>query len=300
MTVLKKHFTDYQLGTLSILFASTLWGTTGTAASLAPDVSALAIGAFSMGIGGFMQACLSAKSLKRDFRKVVHKKKTLLVSIIALATYPLAFYSSMRFAGVAIGTVISISTAPFFSALLECLFSRNQTITKRWMMSFAIGVIGITLLLASESSANSLFDHDMKHWGVLLGLLAGLTYAIYSWGVKAMIDHGIESQTAMGSVFGIGGVLLLPTLFITGDNLFASSTNTTVMLYMALIPMGLGYVAFGFGLRFVTASGASILTLFEPVIAAALAVAIVGEEISFIGWVGITLTLVCLFLQSKN
>ncbi|ELB2829957.1 EamA family transporter [Vibrio alginolyticus] len=298
--MLKKHFTDYQLGTLSILFASTLWGTTGTAASLAPDVSALAIGAFSMGIGGFMQACLSVKSLKRDFRKVVHKKKTLLVSIIALATYPLAFYSSMRFAGVAIGTVISISTAPFFSALLECLFSRNQTITKRWMMSFAIGVIGITLLLASESSANSLFDHDMKHWGVLLGLLAGLTYAIYSWGVKAMIDHGIESQTAMGSVFGIGGVLLLPTLFITGDNLFASSTNTTVMLYMALIPMGLGYVAFGFGLRFVTASGASILTLFEPVIAAALAVAIVGEEISLIGWVGITLTLVCLFLQSKN
>ncbi|EJA7359930.1 EamA family transporter [Vibrio alginolyticus] len=298
--MLKKHFTDYQLGTLSILFASTLWGTTGTAASLAPDVSALAIGAFSMGIGGFMQACLSAKSLKRDFRKVVHKKKTLLISIIALATYPLAFYSSMRFAGVAIGTVISISTAPFFSALLECLFSRNQTITKRWMMSFAIGVIGITLLLASESSANSLFDHDMKHWGVLLGLLAGLTYAIYSWGVKAMIDHGIESQTAMGSVFGIGGVLLLPTLFITGDNLFASSTNTTVMLYMALIPMGLGYVAFGFGLRFVTASGASILTLFEPVIAAALAVAIVGEEISFIGWVGITLTLVCLFLQSKS
>ncbi|BCG17887.1 membrane protein [Vibrio alginolyticus] len=253
-----------------------------------------------MGIGGFMQACLSAKSLKRGFRKVVHKKKTLLVSIIALATYPLAFYSSMRFAGVAIGTVVSISTAPFFSALLECLFSRNQTITKRWMMSFAIGVIGITLLLASESSANSLFDQDMKHWGVLLGLLAGLTYAIYSWGVKAMIDHGIESQTAMGSVFGIGGVLLLPTLFITGDNLFASSTNTTVMLYMALIPMGLGYVAFGFGLRFVTASGASILTLFEPVIAAALAVAIVGEEISFIGWVGITLTLVCLFLQSKS
>ncbi|MBO0149581.1 EamA family transporter [Vibrio sp. Vb2424] len=298
--MLKKHFTDYQLGTLSILFASTLWGTTGTAASLAPDVSALAIGAFSMGIGGFMQACLSAKSLKRDFRKVVHKKKTLLISIIALATYPQAFYSSMRFTGVAIGTVISISTAPFFSALLECLFSRNQTITKRWMMSFAIGVIGITLLLASESSANSLFDQDMKHWGVLLGLLAGLTYAIYSWGVKAMIDHGIESQTAMGSVFGIGGVLLLPTLFITGDNLFASSTNTAVMLYMALIPMGLGYVAFGFGLRFVTASGASILTLFEPVIAAALAVAIVGEEISFIGWVGITLTLVCLFLQSKS
>ena len=70
--------------------------------------------------------------------------------------------------------------------------------------------------------------------------------------------------------------------------------------YMALIPMGIGYIAYGFGLRFVTASRANLLTLFEPVIAAVLAVVIVGESISSSGWIGIVLILVCLILQSKN
>lgn len=38
-------------GVMAIIFACFLWGTTGTAASFAPDVSALAIGAFAMGMG---------------------------------------------------------------------------------------------------------------------------------------------------------------------------------------------------------------------------------------------------------
>lgn len=36
-------------GVLVILFASLLWGTTGTAATYAPDISPLAIGAFFNG-----------------------------------------------------------------------------------------------------------------------------------------------------------------------------------------------------------------------------------------------------------
>jgi DME family drug/metabolite transporter len=40
-------------GIVLILVASLLWGTTGTVASFAPDVSPLAIGAFAMGFGGF-------------------------------------------------------------------------------------------------------------------------------------------------------------------------------------------------------------------------------------------------------
>lgn len=114
------------------------------------------------------------------------------------------------------------------------------------------------------------------------------------------IDSSVQSQAAMGCTFGFGAILLLPTLFITGDNLFASSTNVMIIGYMALIPMGVGYIAYGFGLRFVTASSANLLTLFEPVIAAVLAVVIVGESISSSGWIGIMLILVCLLLQSKN
>ncbi|MBO7913410.1 EamA family transporter [Vibrio sp. G41H] len=290
---------EFQTGTLAILFASILWGTTGTAASFAPNLSPLAIGAFSMGVGGLMQAGLAYRKVLFAFDKLLQNKKLLTASALALAVYPLAFYSSMKLSGVAIGTVVSIATAPFFSALLECLISKNNNINKRWLTSFAIGVVGIGLLVFSESSATNESGDDLKLLGIALGLLAGLCYAIYSWATKALIDKDIESQAAMGSIFGLGAMLLLPTLWFTGENLFSSQINVLVISYLTLIPQCLGYIAFSFGLRHVTASSANLLTLFEPVVAAVLAVCVVGELIPFIGWLGMFLIVLCLFIQSK-
>lgn len=290
---------EFQTGTLAILFASILWGTTGTAASFAPDLSPLAIGAFSMGVGGLMQAGLAYRKILFAFDKLMQNKRLLAVSALALAVYPLAFYSSMKLSGVAVGTVVSIATAPFFSALLECLISKKNNINKRWLTSFAIGVVGIGLLVFSESSSTNESGDDLKLLGIALGLLAGLCYAIYSWATKALIDKDIESQAAMGSIFGLGAMLLLPTLWFTGENLFSSQINVLVISYLTLIPQCLGYIAFSFGLRHVTASSANLLTLFEPVVAAVLAVCVVGELIPFIGWLGMFLIVLCLLLQSK-
>jgi len=290
---------EFQTGTLAILFASILWGTTGTAASFAPALSPLAIGAFSMGVGGLMQAGLAYRKILFAFDKLMQNKKLLAVSALALSVYPLAFYSSMKLSGVAIGTVVSIATAPFFSALLECLISKKNNINRRWLTSFAIGVVGIGLLVFSESSSANESGEDLKLLGIALGLVAGLCYAIYSWATKALIDKGIKSQAAMGSIFGLGAMLLLPTLWFTGDNLFSSQTNVLVISYLTLIPQCLGYIAFSFGLRHVTASSANLLTLFEPVVAAVLAVCVVGELIPFIGWLGMFLIVLCLLIQSK-
>ncbi|CAH6816391.1 Permease of the drug/metabolite transporter (DMT) superfamily [Vibrio chagasii] len=290
---------EFQTGTLAILFASILWGTTGTAASFAPDLSPLAVGAFSMGVGGLMQAGLAYRKVLFAFDKLLQNKRLLAVSALALAVYPLAFYSSMKLSGVAIGTVVSIATAPFFSALLECLISKKNNINKRWLTSFSIGVVGIGLLVFSESSSTNESGDDLKLLGIALGLLAGLCYAIYSWATKALIDKGIKSQAAMGSIFGLGAMLLLPTLWFTGENLFSSQINVLVISYLTLIPQCLGYIAFSFGLRHVTASSANLLTLFEPVVAAVLAVCVVGELIPFIGWLGMFLIVLCLLIQSK-
>ncbi|EAP96618.1 EamA family transporter [Vibrio splendidus] len=290
---------EFQTGTLAILFASILWGTTGTAASFAPDLSPLAIGAFSMGVGGLMQAGLAYRKILFAFDKLLQNKRLLAVSALALAVYPLAFYSSMKLSGVAIGTVVSIATAPFFSALLECLISKKNNINKRWLTSFAIGVVGIGLLVFSESSSTNESGDDLKLLGIALGLVAGLCYAIYSWATKALIDKGIKSQAAMGSIFGLGAMLLLPTLWFTGENLFSSQINVLVISYLTLIPQCVGYIAFSFGLRHVTASSANLLTLFEPVVAAVLAVCVVGELIPFIGWLGMFLIVLCLLIQSK-
>lgn len=287
-------------GSAAIILACLLWGTTGTAASFTPDVSPLATGAFSMGIGGLLLVLSSLKSLKKDSSKLCSQYKLLLVGGLSVAVYPLAFYSSMRLSGVAIGTVISLASAPFFTVLLECLISK-KTVSTKWFISFAIGAVGIVLLSMGKINDIQHPTQTLHHYfGMLLGLLAGLSYALYSWVAKCLIDQDIHSKSAMASMFGLAACLLLPSLILTGDNLFATTSNSVVALYMAIIPMFLGYVLFGYGLNYVEASQATLLTLLEPALATLMAVLIVGEKFSVIGWFGIALILLCLVIQVTN
>ncbi len=127
--VLASSITSKTKGRGAILLACVLWGTTGTAASLTQSVSPLAIGAFAMGVGGLLQAFLARRAIVYQCRILLEFKRPLLISAVALAVYPLAFYTSMQLAGVAVGTVISIASAPFFTVMLERLFGQDVNIS---------------------------------------------------------------------------------------------------------------------------------------------------------------------------
>jgi DME family drug/metabolite transporter len=114
-----------------------------------------------------------------------------------------------------------------------------------------------------------------------------------------MIDRGVDSKASMGLIFGFGALILLPTLFFTGTNLFDELVNLYVVGYMMLIPMFLGYLLFGYALKTISASTATTLTLFEPLVAALFAVLLVGEQLAPIGWLGMVLIFVCLAVLSK-
>lgn len=166
-------------GIMGVLIAAILWGTTGTAATYAPDLSPLAVGAVSMGIGGLLQGLIAATTIIRQRQPISRHWHYVLTGAVSVAVYPLAFYASMRYAGVTVGTVISIGSAPLLSALIEYRFEGTR-LTKQWMCGAVLGVAGMILLCLAESNGNSsLNDHGMT--GIFLGLLAGFTYAIYSW-----------------------------------------------------------------------------------------------------------------------
>jgi len=277
-----------------VLIAALLWGTTGTAATFAPGVSAVAIGAVAMGVGGMLQALIALLGIARHRASLRHHWRMLLTGALAVAVYPLAFYASMHLAGVTVGTVISIGSAPLLSALIEYGLD-GQRLTRRWMTGAAAGVAGMVLLCLAESAhSSSTAQQSEVITGIALGLLAGLTYALYSWAARHLMQRGIPSRTAMGATFGFGGIMLMPVLFVTGAPLLASWNNAAVGIYMALVPMFIGYLCYGYGLARIPASMATTITLLEPAVAAVLAVVIVGERLPALGWVGIGLIVACL------
>ncbi|MGW2342412.1 DMT family transporter [Streptomyces sp. NPDC001661] len=284
-------------GALCVLAASLLWGTTGTSATFAPDVGPLAIGAVAMGLGGLLQALIAAPRIAVERPRLRAQRGVVPLGALAVATYPLAFYSSMHLAGVAAGTVVSIGSAPLASAVIE-RFADGRRLTRRWMSGAALGLTGTALLCAAEAASAGSGDQPRSAastvLGVALGLLAGLTYALYSWAAHRLISRGVTARAAMGTVFGIGGVLLMPVLLVTGAPLLNSWTNAGVGIYMALVPMFTGYVLFGWGLAHVPASTATTLSLLEPTVAAILAVFVVGERLPVPGWLGIGMVVGCL------
>lgn len=284
----------HRWGVIAILFAAVVWGTTGTAATFAPDVSAAAIGAAAMGLGGIAQALWAGAGILNQRMQLWDQRRLLVIGALAVAVYPLAFYGAMRLAGVTVGTVITIGSAPLLSALIEYLLD-DRRLTLRWSFGAAAGLIGMGLICLAEGVAHSeVVGGASVPLGVLLGLIGGFTYALYSWSARKMMLQGTSSKVAMGATFGLGGLSLMPVLMVSGGAFLASWSNAAVGLYMAAVPMFLGYIAFGHGLARVEASTATVITLFEPVVAALLAVVIVGERLPPLGWLGVALVIGCL------
>ena len=285
-------------GAACVLAASVLWGTTGTAATFAPAVGPLAIGAAAMGLGGLLQACTAAAPMTRQRAALRVQWRLVLLGGVAVAVFPLVFYTSMRLAGVAVGTVVSIGSAPLMSALAERVIDRHR-LTARWMAGAALGLAGIVALcLGQVTGAHPGQAGHPAAWstvlGAGLGLAAGTTYAIYSWAAHRLIGRGLTTRAAMGSVFGVGGLLLLPVLLATGAPLVASWASAAVGAYLSLIPMFTGYLLFGWALARVFASAATTLSLLEPAVATILAVTVVGERLPAAGWAGLALITACL------
>ena len=276
-------------GMLALILSSVLWGTTGTAASFLPDdVSPLAIGASTMALGGILLFLVSAKTALVALRDPA-ARRWLLIGAVGVFVYPLAFYSAMDLAGVAIGNVVALGSGPVFAAIFEWLWERRGLST-RWLVATAVAIVGITLLAFSRHADDAGGGDDVT-LGVLLGLLAGVAYALYTYASSRAIAVGHTGRSVMGGMFGLGAVALLPVFLALGAPLLQSPQSVGIAAYLAVGPMFMAYLLFGFGLTHMRSSVATTVTLIEPLVATVLAVIVVGERLEPGGWVGLALIL---------
>ena len=192
-------------------------------------------------------------------------------------------------AGVAVGNVVALGSGPIFAAILEWVWERHR-LSIRWALCAGVAILGVILLstgrIADDASGKSV------SLGVALGLLAGLAYALYTYASTRVLDLGHSSRGVMGGMFGLGAVLLAPVLIATAAPLLQRGDSIAIAAYLAIGPMFIAYLLFGFGLRSIRSSVATTVTLIEPVVAAALAIIVVGEQLRWSGWIGLALILV--------
>ena len=83
----------------------------------------------------------------------------------------------------------------------------------------------------------------------------------------------------MGGLFGAGAVLLAPVLAASSPGWLLTVRGAAVTAYLGVVTTAVAYLLYGRGLRSVPAPVAVTLGLAEPVVAALLGLAVLGERL---------------------
>lgn len=278
-----------------VLLAAILWGMTGTAQTfLDKGVSPIAVATIRSAIGGGLLLVVVVLLRKISFRTWSWKWTILAAASIAL--FQGLFFTSIRLTGVAIGTVVTIGSAPMFSGVLEWLFWKIRP-SKVWGIATIMTITGCILLFINSG------DRAIHLGGVGLAVCAGLSFAVYTNMSKQLMAQQ-EALPAVAMTFSICAVLLLPFSISSGFSWLAEMQNLWTMVFMGVMCTSIAYLLFLSGLQKISSSSAVTLSLAEPLTAAMLGVLLVGEHLSSTSWVGVAMLLggivVLTFTGRKN
>ncbi|WP_067794395.1 DMT family transporter [Actinomadura formosensis] len=281
-----------------ILLAASLWGTTGTVRTFAGDASALSVAAIRIVIGGLVLLAFACARRGAGLRRLLGDRRNLpLIGLgaVTIVVYQVAFFLAVGRTGVAVGTVVTIGSAPAFAGVIG-LLTRRPGPAGRWAIATAGAVAGCALLVGGGR------DAGVEPAGVALALLSGLAYAVYATVASVLITRGEEDRAVAGAMFTAAAVLLAPTLF-SGSGWLLTGSGALIALYLGVITTGGGYLLFARGLRTTPATTATTLTLAEPAVAAVLGTALLGERLDTAAVGGLALlaaSLVVLVLPARR
>ena len=260
-----------------------LWGTTGTSQALAPaSASPVTVGALRLAIGAAALLVVAALRGGLERRTFVVARGPILVAAVGIATYQLAFFSGVRLAGVAVGTLVGIGSAPIFAGLLAWSVDGRRP-SARWFLATGIALAGCALL-AVPSTASGIPPVSLP--GLMLTLLAGAAYAMLSLAGQR-IGARVPPDAGMALAFALGTVLLLPVLLTQDLGWLAEWPAVPVMLHLGVLATAVPYVLYLRALRTVPVASAVTLTLAEPLTAATLGVLLLGERLAPLGYLGV-------------
>lgn len=271
---------------LAVVAGAMLWGTTGTAQALA-DTGAdpAAVGAVRLLVGAIGLVAVSRRTSTAGRRPPPHLARrwpvvTVVGAGLAQAVYGPAFFGGVDRAGVAVGTVVGIGTAPVVGGLLGWGWRQERPDT-RWSVATAVALVGMAVLASGAGG------DDVDLVGLALAMTAGGAYAVFVACTRALADHH-PPMAVMAVTFTVAALALLPVA-IAGGRPLLSWRGAALVAHLGLVTVVAAYVLFARGLAQLDVATIATLTLAEPATAAVLGVVVLGEAVSAAAVAGVAL-----------
>lgn len=192
-----------------------------------------------------------------------------------------------------VGVIISI--APFFTAMLTHLFTKNEKLRANFFFGFVVAMAGICLISFNGAKM------QLNPVGDLLALAAAAVWACYSVLTRKISDFGYHTIQTTRRVFAYGIMFMVPALFLfdfrIGAERFLNPVYLGNLIFLGLGASALCFVTWNMAVKILGAVKTSIYIYLVPIITIVTSALILREPVTLMSGVGTALALLGLFLS---
>lgn len=283
---------------LSMFFAlgaGVLWGIIGLFVRYFSDLGldSLQVGLIRMGI-----ACLCTFLYMLLFRRSELKIRLkdlwcfagsgLVSMLMACVTY----FKAMQHVSLSVAAIL-MYTAPVYVTVFGALFFKEK-ITKKTVVAMVLAFAACVLVCAPSHTGG------FSAVGIVFGLLAGVSFALYSVFTRFayLRGYGTWTVTFWSFVFSTAGAAVMCDIGGVIE-VFAMSATLPWALCLGVVCAFAPYALYGLALKKLSGSTVTILSSVEPVVATLTGILMFGEPFGILAAFGIVLMLAAIFLLAK-
>lgn len=286
------------LGGLAVVAAASIWGTLGLFAKIlyAQGVSFESLVAVRASVGWvavmiFVLATGGAGSLRvsgRDLASLVP------LGLVGVGLFYLLYFYTVRESTIGTAAILLYSSPAFVVVLARLFLSEALNAAKVLALFLTAG--GIFLVAGAYAPANL----EVGPTVLLAGLLSGLTYGLYSIFGRPVAGRLGPSVILSYALFFGASLLVVAALPTLGTLAGLPAGSYALLLMLAVVHTTLGFALYTFGLGRLGAGRSAIVATVEPVVAGALGVALLAEDLTLPKALGAALVISGAALASRE
>lgn len=194
-------------------------------------------------------------SMMRNKKLVFEKDLISNLCAISFALILILFVTSNKLTTAANAIFLQF-TAPLYLLFLEPIFLKTK-FNKKNLITVVICIFGMTLFFFGKLEVGNIF-------GNIIAILSGVSFAFFSLFLKWKKQLHQTPNTLNNVIVGniIVAFFCIPFVF---DKLTINFTEASILIYMGVIQIGISYIIFNEGIKYVSATESMIIAMLEAI-----------------------------------
>jgi DME family drug/metabolite transporter len=245
-----KNIPAHRRGLVYISFTALLWSSSGL------FIKILKLDAFQISFyrSGIAALTVFAITTLRHKKVNLHFDRISLLSSVFFAGILILFVMATKMTTAANAIFLQF-TAPIYLLVLEPLFLKTK-FEKKNLLTLIICFCGMILFFFGKLELGNIY-------GNILAIISGMCFAMFALLLKKKKLSGIAEGSLNAVIIGnalvaVICVFLIPSFTLTG-------TEIVILLYMGIFQIGISYMIFNEGIKYVSATESMIIATMEAI-----------------------------------